>query len=243
MIRIKQITISTFILFLLVIIVSCGDKYIIEGLGDVPSGARIKFVQACSNCPSMHVKVGGNIVTGTSLAYNATFPSVGYAVFPAGEVNYQFVRSDSGTLVLGGKITANDGKYYTVYLNDTLPTQTAFVIDDDDVNAVKEDTMARIKFVHVLTGKLKDTLEIVRKIDSKVLFTGVTFGKSTAFTVNQGNIPDSFFIRKAGTTTAYPGLGSSISTWAKGRTYTIYARGVTGKTGTPAPGLTFYTNR
>lgn len=242
MIKIKQITISTFILFLLVVIVSCGDKYMIEGLGEESSGARIKFVQACSNCPSVHVKVGGSTVTGTSLAYNATFPSLGYAVFPAGEVNYQFVRSDSGTLVLSGKMTATGGKYYTVFLNDTLPTQTAFVTDDD-VDAIKEDTMARIRFVHGLTGKLKDTLEIVRKIDSKVLFTGVTFGKTTAFTVNQSNIPDSFFIRKAGTMTAYPGLGSSISTWAKGRTYTIYARGVTGKTGTPAPGLTFYTNR
>ena len=240
--RIKQAALAAFTIFLMVIAASCGDKFLIEGLGDTATGARVKFVQTCSNCPSVQVKVGGKLVTGAALAYNGTFPSVGYAVFPAGDVSYEFVRSDSGSLVLGGKVTTTDGKYYTVFLNDTVPTQTAFVTEDD-VTAAKEDTLARIRFVHGLTGKTKDTLEFVRKTDAKVLFSGITFGKSTAFTVNQGNTPDSFFVRKSGSTTAYPGLGSSIGTWSQGRTYTIYARGVSGKTGTPAPGMTFYTNR
>ena len=240
--KIKQTAFAALTLLLIVLVAACGDKYKIETLGDVAKGARVKFVQTCSNCPSVNVKVGGQLVTGAVLGYNGTFPNVGYAVFPAGDVNYEFVNGTDATLVLGGKVTTADNKYYTVFLNDTLPTQTAFVTEDD-VEAVKEDTLARIRFVHGLTAKVKDTLELVRKIDSKVMFSGVTFGKATAFTINQGNIPDSFFIRKSGSTTAYPGIGSSIGTWAKGRTYTIYARGVTGKTGTPAPGMTFYTNR
>lgn len=240
--KIRNIVFFTLCLFVLVLVAACGDTYNLQGLGETATGARVKFVQTCSNCPTVNIKVGGKFVTGVALGYSGTFPSVGYATFPAGDVNYEFIRADSGTLVLSGKVTTSDNKYYTVFLNDTLPTQTAFVTEDE-VYAAKEDTVARIRFVHGLTGKPKDTLDVVRKIDSKVVFSGVTFGKSTAFILNQGNIPDSFFIRKAGTTTAYPGSGSVIGNWSQGRTYTIYARGVTGKTGTPAPSMTFYTNR
>ena len=240
--KIKQMALATITMLFIILVAACGDKYNLVGLGETANGARVKFVQTCSNCPTVFVKVGGKLVTGVSLGYNGTFPNVGYAVFPAGDVSYEFVRADSGQTVFGGKVTATDGKYYTVFLNDTVPTQTAFVTEDE-VYAAKEDTLARIRFVHGLTAKVKDTLEFVRKIDSKVLFSGVTFGKSTAFALNQGTIADSFFVRKSGTTTAYPGIGLVIGTWAQGRTYTLYARGVTGKTGTPAPGMTFYTNR
>lgn len=241
--KIKHITLTTLALFTLILIAACGDTYIIDTPNEDATGSRVKFVQTCSNCPSVNVKVGGKFVTGAGLAYNGTFPNVGYAVFPAGEVSYEFVNATDASLVLGGKVSTTDGKYYTVFLNDTLPTQTAFVTEDD-VNGAREDTMARIRFVHGLTGKSKDTLEVVRKIDSKVMFSDITFGKATPFGhLNQGNTADSFFIRKSGSTTVYPGLGSTISTWAKGRTYTIYARGVSAKTGTQAPGMTFYTNR
>jgi Domain of unknown function (DUF4397) len=241
--KIKQTAFAAFAILILIVAAACGDTYNLTGIGEEATGARVKFVQTCSNCPSVNVKVGGKFITGAALAYNGTFPSLGYAVFPTGDVNYEFVNATDGSVVLAGKATTADGKYYTVFLNDTLPTQTAFVTEDD-VNSAKEDTMARIRFVNGLTGKPKDTLEVVRKIDSKIIFSGITFGKSTPFGhLNQGNTADSFFIRKSGTTTIYPGLGSVISTWAKGRTYTIYARGVSGKTGTPAPGMTFYTNR
>ncbi len=241
--RIKQTAFASLALLLTVLAAACGEKYKLEGLGTEAKGARVKFVQTCSNCPSVNVKVGGQLITGAALGYNGTFPSVGYALFPVGDVSYEFVNATDASVVLAGKVATADNKYYTVFLNDTLPTQTAFVTEDE-VEATKEDTMARIRFVHGLSGKPKDTLEVVRKIDSKILFSNITFGKATLFShVNQGNTPDSFFIRKSGSTTVYPGLGSVISTWAKGRTYTIYARGVSGKTGTPAPGMTFYTNR
>ena len=240
--KIKHSAFAAAAMLLIVLAAACGDKYNLTGLGEPATGARVKFVQTCSNCPSVMVKVGGKLVTGAALGYNGTFPNVGYAAYPAGDVNFEFVRADSGTLVLGGKVTTTDNKYYTVFLNDTVPTITAFVTEDD-VYAAKEDTLARIRFVHGLTAKVKDTLELVRKIDSKVMFSGITFGKSTPFVTNQGSIADSFFIRKSGSTTVYPGSGSVVGTWAQGRTYTLYARGVTGKTGTPAPGMTFYTNR
>lgn len=240
--KIKQTAFAAVAMLIIVLAAACGEKYNLVGLGDTATGARVKFVQTCSNCPSVQVKVGGKYVTGAALGYNGTFPNVGYAALPAGDVSYEFVRADSGTLVFAGKVTTTDGKYYTVFLNDTVPTISAFATEDD-VTAVKEDTLARVRFVHGLSAKSKDTLEFVRKIDSKVLFSGITFGKSTPFVTNQGSTPDSFFVRKTGTTTAYPGIASLTGTWSQGRTYTIYSRGVTGKTGTPAPGLTFYTNR
>ena len=233
-------------LFMLIMVLAaaCGDKYNIAGLGDdATSGVKIRFTNACSNCPSVNIKVGGKIITGVGVAFNGGFPALGYTTFPAGDVNFEFVRADSGQTLSAGKITGTDGKYFTVFLNDTVPTPINFVVQDD-VYGAKEDTMARIRFVHGLSGKVKDTLELVRKIDSKVIYSGITFSQATPFGhLNQGNTPDTFFIRKSGSTTAYPGTASVISTWAKGRTYTIYSKGITGKTGTQLPGLNVHTNR
>jgi Domain of unknown function (DUF4397) len=242
--KIKQYAFATITLFLMVLAAACGDKNVIVGLGDPAQGARVKFVQTCSNCPTVNIKVGGQLVTGAALGYNGVFPGIGYAVYPAGDVNYEFINGTDASVVFAGKVAAGDNKYYTVFLNDTVPTVTAFVTEDP-VEAVKEDTVARIRFVHGLTGKpTKDTLDVVRKIDSKVMFTNITFGQATPFShLNQGITADSFFVRKAGSTTAYPGIGAVIGTWAKGKTYTIYARGISGRTGTPLPGMTFYTNR
>ena len=242
--KIKQIAFAALSMLIIVLAAACGDKYNIAGLGDDASGVRIRFTNACSNCPAVNIKVGGKIVTGASVAFNAGFPAVGYAAFPAGDVSFEFVRADSGQTVSAGKVTGTDGKYYTVFLNDTVPTPINFAIEDD-VYGAKEDTAARIRFIHGLSGKpTKDTLEFVRKIDSKIAFSGITFGQSTPFSlVNQGNTPDTFFIRKSGSTTVYPGIAAIIGTWGKGRTYSIYAKGISGRTGTPIPGLNVYTNR
>jgi Domain of unknown function (DUF4397) len=244
--NIRHISMAAVTLFAVILIAACGEKNVIQPLGEEAKGTRVKFLNNCSNCPSVNVLVGGKFVTGVALAYNGTFPSVGYAVFPAGDVNFDFSNSVTNTSVLAGKITgAGDNKYYTVFLSDTVPTPTA-IITEDPVEAAKEDTTARIRFYHGTTGPgTKTSLDLVRKIDNKVVYSGIQYGKVTNFDLlNQGNLPDSFFIRPTGTTTAYPGTASVIATWAKGRSYTIYSRGVFGKTtGTQIPALTFYTSR
>jgi hypothetical protein len=243
--KIKHIALTTMTVFAMLLTAACGDKYLLDTPNVDATGARVKFINACSNCPSVNVKVGGKLVTGIGIGFGGLFPNIGYGAFPPGEVNYEFVRADSGQLVFGGKLTASDNSYYTVFLNDTVPTPSAFVTEDP-VYEAREDTFARVRFVNGLSGKVKDTLEIVRKIDTKVMFTSITFGKSTNFGhLQQGNSPDSFFIRKSGAITAYPGLASLVfvTSLNKGRTYTFYTRGVSGKTGTQVPRLDFYTNR
>ena len=242
--KIKQTAFATGTILMMILAVACGDKFLIDGLGDDATGARVKFINTCSNCPTVNVKVGGKFVTGAGLAFGGVFPTVGYGAFPAGDVSYEYVNAADGAVVLAGKVSTTDNKYYTVFLNDTIPTPTAFTTEDE-IEAVKEDTLARIRFVHGLSGKPKDTLECVRKIDNKIIASGIVYGKATPFNhLQQGNTADTFFIRQSGSTTAYPGLGNSIATWAKGRTYTLYARGVSGKTvATQVPRLDFYTNR
>jgi hypothetical protein len=246
--KIKNIALATTALFMIIMAVACSEKNVITPLGEEAKGARVKFINACSNCPTVHVKVGDKVVTGATLGFGGVFPNVGYALYSPGDVNFTFVQSDLTTNVLAGKVSTADGKYYTVILNDTVPVPSILSFEDP-VNDAREDTVARIRFLHSLTSNdktPKDTLDVVRKIDNAVVFSGITYGTVTPFSLkNQGNTPDSFFIRKKGTTTAYPGLGAAaILTWAKGRTYTLYARGVSGKTAaTQVPRLDFYTNK
>jgi hypothetical protein len=243
--KIKHISFSTLFIFVILLVAACGEKYYIETPNEDATGTRIKFINACSNCPNAIVKVGGKVISNVTMAFGGQFPVTGYTALPAGEVSFEFVRADSGQIIASGKLTGADNKYYTVLMNDTVPTPSVFFTEDPIYDA-KEDTLARIRFVHGLSGKPKDTLEVVRKIDGKVIATDITYGTATKFDhLQQGNTPDSFFIRKAKATTAYPGLGNVIATWAKGRTYTLLTRGVSGKAaGTAqAPRLEFYTNR
>jgi hypothetical protein len=103
-----------------------------------------------------------------------------------------------------------------------------------------------VRFVNILSGKTKDTLELVRKNDNSVVATGVIYGKASEFKFVPTTTADTFFYRKVGATAIYPLTTNTIFTTKRNaQTLTFLARGVIGKTGTGAqiPRIDWWANR
>jgi Domain of unknown function (DUF4397) len=245
--KLKYNLFAAFLLTALTVFVAC-EKNVIGTPADVVTGARVKFIHGCSNCPSLLVTANGTTINPTGMTYNSgtvgAFPTGFYASLPAGEVSLDFIRTDSSKSLFTSKVSLVDGKYYSVYIGDTVPTPTISLIEDD-IKAF-QDTFLRIRFVNLLSGKPKDTLELVHKNYNKVVGTNVVYGKASDFTFVQSiSGIDTFFFRKVGTTVQYPLSGiNTFSGGFKAQTYTLFANGVNNKTtGTQIPKLNLWRNR
>jgi Domain of unknown function (DUF4397) len=223
---------------------SACEKNSINLLGESATGAKVKFLPSCSNCPSLFMTANGQPINPTATAYGGAFPTGGYALLPTGEVTLNFVRSDSNTVFLSTKANFSEGKWYSIYIGDTIPNPTISVFEDD-IQAF-QDTFLRVRFVNVLSGRTKDTLELVRKNTNTVVVSGVTYGKASEFKFVPTTTADTFFYRKVGTTVIYPLTTNTIFTVKRNaQTLTFLARGVIGKTGTgpQIPKIDWWANR
>lgn len=240
--KVKHNLFAALFLMGVTVFIAC-EKNVISTPGDTPAGARVKFLPSCSNCPSLQMTANGQIINPTGVGYGGSFPTSGYAVLPTGDVDLNFIRTDSSKSLFSAKVNLADGKYYSVYVGDTVPTPTISLVEDD-IKAF-QDTFLRVRFVNVLSGKTKDTLEFVRKNDNTVLATGLTYGKASEFKFVPATTADTFFYRKVGATTIYPLVTNGIlTTKTSGRTYTFLARGLNNKTtGTQIAKLDWWINR
>jgi hypothetical protein len=240
--KVKYNIFAAFLLMALTSFLAC-EKNVISTPGETPVGARVKFLPACSNCPSLQMTANGQVINPTGIAYGGSFPTSGYAVLPTGEVSLDFIRTDSSKSLFSTKVRLLEGKYYSIYVGDTVPTPTISLIEDDIKTF--QDTFLRVRFVNVLSGKTKDTLEFVRKNDNSVVATGITYGKASEFKFVPATAADTFFYRKVGTTAIYPLTINSILSNRKAQTLTFLARGVNNKIGTSAqiPKIDWWVNR
>ena len=240
--KIKNNAIAALILTAMTVFVAC-KKNEITLLGITPTGARVKFLPACSNCPSLQMTANGQLINPTGIGYGGVFPTSGYAVLPAGDVTLDFIRTDSSKSLFSTKVSLADGKYYSVYVGDTVPTPNISLIEDD-IKAF-QDTVVRLRFVNMLSGKTKDTLDLVYKNTNAVIASGITYGKASTFTFQPTTTADTFFYRKTGTTVIYPLTANAIFTTKRmSQTLTFLARGLNNKTtGTQTAKIDFWLNR
>lgn len=225
--KLKNNLFAAFILTALTVFMAC-EKNVISIPGDAVTGAKVKFINACSNCPSLLITANDQTINPTAMAYAGAFPTAGYALLPTGDVTLNFIRSDSSKSLFSSKVSLEEGKWYSVYVGDTVPTPTISFISDD----IKpfQDTAMRVRFVNLLSGKTKDTLELVHQNYNKVVGTNVLYGKASDFTFVPNFATDTFYFRKVGTTAIYP-LSTLISfTGFKAQTFTLFARGLNNKT-------------
>ena len=140
--KIKHNAIAALILTAMTVFVAC-KKNEITLLGVTPTGARVKLISACSNCPSLLMTANGQTINPTALAYGGAFPTGNYAVLPSGDVTLDFIRSDSSKSLFSTKVSLADGKYYSIYVGDTVPTPNISLIEDDI--KVFQDTVVRLR--------------------------------------------------------------------------------------------------
>lgn len=243
--KLKYNLFAAFLLTALTVFVAC-EKNVISTPGDVVTGAKVKFIHGCSNCPSLLVTANGKTINPTGMTYNSTtigaFPTGFYASLPTGEVTLDFIRTDSSKSLFTSKVSLTEGKYYSIYIGDTVPTPTITLLEDDIKSF--QDTLLRLRFVNLLSGKTKDTLELYHQNAKKVISSSLTYGKASEFTFVPNVATDTFFFRKVGSTVMYPLSNINSFVNGKGSTFTLFANGLNNKTtGTQIPKLSGWRNR
>jgi Domain of unknown function (DUF4397) len=228
---------------------ACKEDFVItHPLTVNPDGARLRFINHCPDCPSALVYVNGNKVSSQAVTFGLSattmVPSTDYAVAPAGALKVRFGRVISATAsdstYYEATVNVENGKYYNVILTDSFKVMNHFVVDNGALEIpAPADTAARIRFVHALVNS-RDTLEVVRKTDGAIL-GNAQVKNASAWLPIRSEITDTFFVRKAGSTTPYSAATPSfINKFAKGRIHSIIYRGQQGGTvGNRLPRLDF----
>jgi hypothetical protein len=244
----KKLTL--FAILSIIIGLGCGEKNIITHPTSVaPEGARLRFINHCPDCPASLVYVNGAKVSSQALSFGLSsttmIPSVDYMVVPAGSVQVRFGRVPTAVILdstyYQTQLSVENNKYYNVILTDSFRVMKHFLVDNGTLDIpAPTDTAARIRFVHALVNS-PDTLELVRKTDGAIL--GVATAKNaTTWLPIRSEIRDTFFVRKAGSTTPYNATGTPNfnNIFSKGRIHSIIYRGRQGgTTGNFVPRLDF----
>ncbi|HEY0680272.1 MAG TPA: DUF4397 domain-containing protein [Chitinophagaceae bacterium] len=206
--------------------------------------AFLKIYNAVLGSPSTNIFVDGTMVMGgtSPVGYTGLFPaSVTYSSVEAG-AHVIKVADVAATPLLN--ITANNnfeaGKYYTLFLYDTLNTAKSKLVQDDI--QVPADTTARVRFGNFLFSSVAiPNMDIYSQRLKANVFSNIPVGEVTNYVNHPSKLQDTFYLRATGTTT---NLNSVIFTPDQRRSYTLLGRGRYQTTsGTIVRTLTVMTNR
>ncbi|MBO0948320.1 DUF4397 domain-containing protein [Fibrella forsythiae] len=225
---------------------ACGTKSDIQSNQIPATGARVKFVHAVVDGPTVNVFANDTKLNGTALAYGTSFPTEYSALMP-GQTTLKVSTVASGTVaetaVLTAPVALEADKYYSVVAAGTAAAPVGFIIDDDQTVANPKKNYIRVLNL-LSTGQSVD-LAIASGTPATVTtpVTNLAYKGVSAYVEvdpNAAASPYSLQIRSTGTTTAI-GTALSFNTLNQGRKYTLVVRGAVGRTGTAAPTLFTYT--
>jgi hypothetical protein len=252
-------TVMKKILFVLLVAasaVACKKEYkSVYTYEDKTNKAKVKFVHTVINAfalpdtaaqSALQVYINDTKITGTStplFGYGGNvFPNLEYTMLPAGDLSLKAIIAERPNIpaipVLNTTIKLEDQQTYTVFLTDSLPTVSTFVIKEDFTQKADSGKY----YVRLANMAMNSSpYEFYAVTDAVSLNTGVTNKTVTEFKqVNVGTGLRSFAIRLPGQTT---NLASLTLTPVAGRMYTFVAFGVQGKGGARIGKLTYYTSR
>ena len=201
--------------------------------------------------------INGTTYTGASTspsALGSPWPiSNVYANIPAGSIKFDIINARMDLSVvpnipkfstgdtLATFITALDkGKYYTLYIGDTVPTIRVTV--KEDVFPVPDYQMYKIRLANfIMNDNPTDTLALFSRRQNVEIISDITHKNiSNWVQLPLPVILDTLEIRKKGTTAVYIQINSFLPTGL--RMYTVVARGKTGVTA-KVPSASIITNR
>ncbi len=217
--------------------------------------AAVTLSSAAASGPGFRIFVDGVKIDGSSntsstinvLFYGNNFPAtINYATIPQGLKNFKFVinRLTSGNFapIAGDEVfntsrTLVAGKKYSMFLTDTIPNPSVFMVEDNFREPQPE--IYGIRYIN-LTQDINARYDLESARHGKV-FTNVAYKEVKDFTyLIRTGLTDTFYLKTAGTNT----ILSQVNTFTAGsqRVYTFYSRGKPGALNR-GPSLTFYTNR
>jgi hypothetical protein len=182
-------------------------------------------------------------VNGDSLAYNASFPGSEFLRVSSGSLTFKATVPATSSDIYTSPSTFEQGKYYTLFLIDTLPTIDSYTVTDNELVPPTDSGKALIRLVHVAKGVGNVSMAnstVTTAVDTLIKNVGYK-SHSNFIKVNAG-ASQKFQLYNTGTTTKV-GVEVTGVTLLANRIYTFYIRGRNGVTGTYAPTLSLLTTR
>jgi len=184
------------------------------------------------------VNSGTGIETG-GFAYNGLFPDFGYAVTTPGSHNLtakvlSTATADANLQVMDQTISPEGGKYYTVYttgIYDAAGKKIPSLIMIEDTKPPLDTSKVFLRVANMYNGS--PNLDLVKDAATGAkIISNVAYGTSSDWqevpSIGPGTAPTfKLFINAVGTSNTLVPAGLSI-TPTKGRSYTIYLRGILG---------------
>lgn len=229
---------------------------------DQVNNANVKFIHTFSSLtpalttgagPNVFMyqngkKINGSTSGSSSLVYGGVFPlTTSYGLIPIGSVYFEAVLARvsgstpaplPGDTVFKATTGLASGKYYSLFLTDTVPTPSIKVVEDD--MSIPDTNSYKIRFGNFIANP-NDTYSVWSRREGKLIVDNISYKTVSNFiTLKVPSTIDTFDLRKTGTTTNI----SSINSFSpvQHRIYTLFGRGKTGIS-TRTLTLSYYTNR
>ncbi|WP_234735905.1 DUF4397 domain-containing protein [Tellurirhabdus bombi] len=241
---------------------SCEKNALKLPVDPIAGGARVKLIHAAPDTPGIDLYIGTNKFsaftptgasttssgTPTGLPYTNTFPGSvsGYAIATPGATSLSITApatttATSATAIGSLDYTLEDNKYYSVFVAGPGAKPEVFVLNDD-FSMATDPTKYYVRFVNLTPGVNYDVALVTSSTTATVLAPNIAYKGATNFIPVDAATSPSFVLRQPGSAT---NLGPAVSFTSNivGRVITVYTRGVAGRTGAAAPGISIYANR
>lgn len=191
---------------------------------DLSNKAQVSVYDAVVPATRNYVYADNLPLTGAALAIGSTFPSgVSYSAIDPGNrtltIKDTLLTSTQVPLTFQSNFEA--GKYYSVFVYDTLNNIKYKVVEDKFI--VPSDTTATMRFANLIYSSTPvPNVDVFSKNLNKVIFQNVAVGQVTDFIAMPTRVADSFFVQTTGTSTRLAGL---LYTPQSQRVYTMVFRG------------------
>ncbi len=247
------------------LLASCEKNSLSVPADPVTSGARLKVVNAAPDLLG-GVEVAANglklsaytpIGASTSgpgipggITFGNTFPSVSYnyVVVTPGALSLSLTSpatttATSATAIGTASVTLEDNKYYSLVVSGT-GVQPETVLINDDFSQATSSNRFYVRFMNLIPNAPTSYDLGLLSNDGKtvtLLAQNITYKTATAFIPVDVANNASLVLRASGTVVT---VGTyTFTNLANGRVFTVFARGVFGRTGAAAPGVNGYVNR
>ncbi len=195
--------------------------------------------------PQVFVYANGQKLNGNALSYGGQWPSPNvYATIPSGNVEFKIVNARmnlaavpnvpapiAGDTLYTFTQQLDKGKYYSMYMGDTVPF-IRFVVKED-VMPVPDYQTYKIRLAHMIMNPT-DTLTLYSRRQAAEIISNITHKQVSDWVqLPLPIISDTLEIRKKGSTTTYITVGGTAPSFSPTglRFYTVVLRGKTGVTG------------
>ena len=225
-----------------------------------PKYSYFKVLNATAGSPIVNYYLDGvkssGLYTTTGVesgyAYNGLFPDLGYAVATPGTrslgarlTSVALPATDRGLEVFTAPFNLASGKYYTIFTTGIYNTTSKKIESSlilEDIRPSLDTSKIFIRFVNMYNGSPNLDLTQVVSNTSQKLATNVAFGKASDWAAIASPSLSSVYsiTNNSGGTVVASSLATTLT---KGRSYTIYIRGVFGNAtdpGTVSSYTTFY---